>query len=304
MAKKKARILVVDDDRDVLTTANMVLKQHFSEVVTLEQPAEIPKLVKERNLDVVVLDMNFFPGITTGWEGIQWLKTNRELDPSVHVLMSTAYGDIKIAVRAMKHGAIDFLVKPWTREKLLASVSATLELKRSKERLSRLQKEQKVLCGDLEKGYMEFIARSRAMKPVLNAIRKVAPTEAIVLILGENGTGKELVAREIHRNSQRRDARFVKVDMGAFPETLFESELFGHEKGAFTDAREARPGRFEIASGGTLFLDEIGNLDVAMQAKLLTVLQSGMVTRIESRIFPCLPFTTWTSIKGNTTNRD
>jgi two-component system response regulator HydG len=282
MAKKKARILVVDDDRDVLTTANMVLKQHFSEVVTLEQPAEIPKLVKERNLDVVVLDMNFSPGITTGWEGIQWLKTIRELDPSVHVLMSTAYGDIKIAVRAMKHGAIDFLVKPWTREKLLASVSATLELKRSKERLSRLQKEQKVLCGDLEKGYMEFIARSRAMKPVLNAIRKVAPTEAIVLILGENGTGKELVAREIHRNSQRRDARFVKVDLGAFPETLFESELFGHEKGAFTDAREARPGRFEIASGGTLFLDEIGNLDVAMQAKLLTVLQSGMVTRIGS----------------------
>ena len=282
MSKRNARILVIDDDRDVLSTANMVLKQHFSEVITLEQPADIPKLVKGGNIDVVLLDMNFSPGITTGWEGIHWLKTIRELDPSVHVLMNTAYGDINIAVRAMKHGAIDFLVKPWSREKLLASVKTTLDLKRSKEKVSRLQAEQKVLCGDLEKGYTEFIARARAMKPVLKAIQKVAPTEAIVLLLGENGTGKELIAREIHRNSQRRDAHFVKVDLGGLAETLFESELFGHVKGAFTDAREARPGRFEIASGGTLFLDEIGNLDVAMQAKLLTVLHSGMITRIGS----------------------
>jgi len=282
MSKKNARILVIDDDRDVLLTANMVLKQHFSEVITLEQPADIPKLVKGGNIDVVLLDMNFSPGITTGQEGIHWLKTIRELDPAVHVLMNTAYGDINIAVRAMKHGAIDFLVKPWTREKLLSSVKTTLDLKRSKEKVSRLQKEQKVLCGDLERGYTEFIAMSRAMKPVLNTIQKVAPTEAIVLILGENGTGKELAAREIHRNSQRKEAHFVKVDLGAIPETLFESEMFGHEKGAFTDAREARPGRFEIASGGTLFLDEIGNLDLAMQAKLLTVLQSSMITRIGS----------------------
>lgn len=228
--------------------------------------------------------MNFSPGITTGWEGIHWLKTIRELDPSVHVLMNTAYGDINIAVRAMKHGAIDFLVKPWTREKLLASVKTTLDLKRSKEKVSRLQAEQKVLCRDPEKGYTEFIARSRAMKPVLKTLQKVAPTEAIVLLLGENGTGKELIAREIHRNSRHRDAHFVKVDLGGLAETLFESELFGHVKGAFTDAREARPGRFEIASGGTLFLDEIGNLDVTMQAKLLTVLQSGMITRIGSNI--------------------
>jgi DNA-binding NtrC family response regulator len=282
MLKINARILVIDDDRDVLSTANMVLKQHFSEVITLEQPADIPKFVKGRNIDVVLLDMNFSPGITTGQEGIHWLKTIRELDSDVHVLMNTAYGDIKIAVDAMKHGAIDFLVKPWTREKLLACVKATLDLKRSKEKVSRLQKEQKVLCRDLERGYTEFIAMSRAMKTVLNTIQKVAPTEAIVLILGENGTGKELVAREIHRNSQRRDDHFVKVDLGAIPETLFESELFGHEKGAFTDAREARPGRFEIASGGTLFLDEIGNLNVAMQAKLLTALQSSMITRIGS----------------------
>lgn len=282
MSKKKARILIVDDDRDVLSTANMVLKQHFTEVITIEEPKEITKLVKEGNVDVVLLDMNFSPGITSGWEGIHWLKTIRELDPKVHVLMNTAYGDIKLAVRAMKHGAVDFIVKPWTREKLLASVQSTLALKRSKEKVSRLQKEQKVLYRDLERGYTDFIAGSRAMKPVLKIIEKVAPTDAIVLILGENGTGKELVAREIQRNSLRQEAPFVKVDLGAFAETLFESELFGHVRGAFTDARESRPGRFEIASGGTLFLDEIGNLDVGMQAKLLTALQSGVITRIGS----------------------
>ena len=282
MTKTKSRILIVDDDTDVLSTANMVLKQHFTEVITIEKPEDITSLIKEGNIDVVLLDMNFSPGITTGWEGIHWLKTIRELDPAVHVLMNTAYGDVKIAVRAMKHGAIDFIVKPWTREKLLASVKTTLALKRSKEKVSTLKAEKKVLHSDLERGYTEFLAQSRAMKPILNTIEKVAPTEAMVLILGDNGTGKELIAREIHRNSQRKDTQFVKVDLGAFPETLFESELFGHVRGAFTDAKEARPGRFEMASGGTLFLDEIGNLDVSMQAKLLTVLQSNFVTRIGS----------------------
>ncbi len=282
MSKTQARILIVDDDRDVLSTAHMVLKQNFSEVITLEKPSDIPKLVEKGNIDVVVLDMNFAPGITNGWEGIYWLKKIREMDPSVYVLMNTAYGDINIAVKAMKLGAIDFLVKPWSREKLLASVKTTLDLKRSREKVSRLQAEQKVLCKDLEHGYNEFIARSRSMKQVLKTIEKVAPTGAIVLILGENGTGKELVAREIHRNSERRNAHFVKVDVGTIPETLFESELFGHVKGAFTDAKESRPGRFEIASGGTLFLDEIGNLDTSMQAKLLTVLQNGEITRIGS----------------------
>jgi DNA-binding NtrC family response regulator len=282
MAKVKAKILVIDDDRDVLYTAHMVLKQQFTEVITLDNPADIPKLIENGNIDVVVLDMNFAPGITTGWEGIYWLKKIRELDPSVHVLMNTAYGDINIAVKAMKLGAIDFLVKPWSREKLLASIKTTLDLKRSREKVSRLQAEQKVLCKDLEQGYGELIAISRAMKPVLKIISKVAPTDAIVLIMGENGTGKELVAREIHRKSERRTAHFVKVDVGAIPETLFESELFGHEKGAFTDAKESRPGRFEIASGGTLFLDEIENLDISMQAKLLTVLQSSEITRIGS----------------------
>jgi DNA-binding NtrC family response regulator len=282
MAKQNARILVVDDDRDVLMIASMVLSPCFSEVITLEKPDGLPKLVQGGNIDVVLLDMNFSPGVTTGAEGIHWLKQIRQLDPAVHVLMHTAYGNINIAVNAMKYGAIDFLVKPWNREKLLATVKTAFELKRSKEKVSRLQAQHKVLSRDLESGYTKFIARSRSMKPVLNKIRKVAPTEIIVLILGENGTGKELIAREIHRNSNRKDANFVKVDLGSLPETLFESELFGHVKGAFTDAKEARPGRFEIASGGTLFLDEIGNLDVSMQTKLLSVLQSGIITRIGS----------------------
>lgn len=282
MTNKKGRIVIIDDDIDVLKTAHMVLKKHFREVITLYQPEDILHHLKEGGVDVVVLDMNFAPGVTSGKEGLEWLKRIRETDPSVYVLMNTAYGDINLAVEAMKLGAIDFMVKPWTNEKLLASVKNCLDLKRSKEKVVRLQEEKKILSKDLGRGYEEFIARARSMKPVLNTIEKVAPTEAIVLILGENGTGKELAARELHRKSGRRDAQFVKVDLGAVPESLFESELFGHEKGAFTDAKESRPGRFEMASGGTLFLDEIGNLDVAMQSKLLSVLQNNEIIRVGS----------------------
>ena len=272
--------MIIDDDIDVLKTAHMVLKRHFQEVITLYQPEDILHHLEEGKIDVVLLDMNFSPGATSGKEGLEWLKKIRRIAPSVYVLMNTAYGEINLAVEAMKLGAIDFLVKPWTNEKLLASVKNCLELKRSREKVARLQEEKKILNRDLERGYEEFIARSRAMGPVLKSIEKVAPTEAIVLILGENGTGKELAAREIHRKSERRHATFVKVDLGAIPETLFESELFGHEKGAFTDAKEARPGRFELARRGTLFLDEIGNLDVTLQAKLLSVLQNNEITRI------------------------
>lgn len=278
----KGRIAIIDDDIDVLKTAHMVLKRHFKEVITLCRPEDILHHLEEGGVDVVVLDMNFSPGVTSGKEGLEWFKRIKEIDPSVYILMNTAYGDISLAVEAMKLGAIDFLVKPWTHEKLLASVKNCLDLKRSREKVVRLQEEKKILHRDLERGYEEFIARSRAMKPVLKSIEKVAPTEAIVLILGENGTGKELAAREIHRRSGRRDGPFVKVDLGAVPETLFESELFGHMKGAFTDAKEARPGRFDMASGGTLFLDEIGNLDVSMQAKMLSVLQNNEITRIGS----------------------
>jgi DNA-binding NtrC family response regulator len=276
----KGRIAIIDDDIGVLKTAHMALKRHFKEVITLYQPDDILSHLENGGIDVVVLDMNFSPGATSGKEGLEWLKKIREKDPSVYVVMNTAYGEISLAVQAMKLGAIDFLVKPWTNEKLLATVKNSLDLKRSREKVARLQQEKKILHGDLEKGYEEFIARSRAMKPVLKHIEKVAPTDAIVLILGENGTGKELVAREIHRKSGRGQEPFIKVDLGAVPETLFESELFGHERGAFTDARESRPGRFELARRGTLFLDEIGNLDVAMQAKLLSVLQNKEITRV------------------------
>jgi len=276
------RIAIIDDDIDVLKTAHMVLKRHFKEVITLYQPEDILHHLEDGGVDVVVLDMNFSPGVTSGKEGLEWFKRIKEIDPSVYILMNTAYGDISLAVEAMKLGAIDFLEKPWTHEKLLAGVKNCLDLKRSREKVVRLQEEKKILHRDLERGYEELIARSRAMKPVLKSIEKVAPTEAIVLILGENGTGKELAAREIHRRSGRRDRPFVKVDLGAVPETLFESELFGHLKGAFTDAKEDRPGRFEMASGGTLFLDEIGNLDVSMQAKMLSVMQNNEITRIGS----------------------
>ncbi|MGW8315277.1 MAG: sigma-54-dependent transcriptional regulator [Bacteroidales bacterium] len=278
----KGCIVIIDDDIDVLKTAHMILKKHFGEVITLYQPEDIMHHLRGGKVDVVVLDMNFSPGITSGKEGLEWLKRIKELDPSVYVLMNTAYGDIGLAVKAMKSGAIDFMVKPWTSEKLLATVRNCLDLKRSREKIVRLQEEKKVLQNDLAKGYGKFIARSRSMKPVLKAVEKVAPTEAIVLLLGENGTGKELLAREIHRRSERAMSQFVKVDLGAVPVSLFESELFGHMKGAFTDAKESKPGRFEIASGGTLFLDEIGNLDVSMQAKLLSVLQNNEITRIGS----------------------
>lgn len=278
----KGKIVIIDDDIDVLKTAHMVLKRHFNEVITLYQPEDILEHLEQGDVDVILLDMNFSPGITSGKDGLKWLKKIKEVAPSVYVLMNTAYGDINLAVEAMKLGAIDFLVKPWSSEKLLASVKNCLDLKRSREKVVRLQAEKKILQKDLSKGYEEMIARSRAMQPVLKSIEKVAPTDAVVLILGENGTGKELAAREIHRKSERKNSPFVKVDLGAVPESLFESELFGHMKGAYTDAKEARPGRFEIASGGTLFLDEIGNLNINMQAKLLSVLQNNEIIRIGS----------------------
>jgi len=284
MDELKGKIVIVDDDLDVLKTAHLALKRHFKEVITLYQPEDILPYLQEGIVDVVLLDMNFSPGVTSGKEGLLWLKKIKELAPPVYVLMNTAYGEINLAVEAMRLGAIDFIVKPWTNEKLLASVRNCLALKRSREKVVRLQQEKKILNKDLGKGYEEFIARSRSMKPVLTTIEKVAPTDAIVLLLGENGTGKELAAREIHRKSVRRNAQFVKVDLGSISESLFESELFGFTKGAFTDAKEARPGRFEIASGGTLFLDEIGNLNISMQSKLLSVLQNSEITRLGSAV--------------------
>jgi DNA-binding NtrC family response regulator len=282
MPAHPGKILLVDDDQHVLYTARMVLKSYFETVRTESSPSQIRDLLSKEHYDVVLLDMNFAPGATSGKEGLQWLKVIRELDPEAGIVMNTAYGDIGLAVAAMKEGATDFLVKPWDKEKLVATITSVYQLTRARRELSRLKSPQRVLnpLARAEEG--EMLSRSPAMQNVLRTVEKVAATDANVLILGENGTGKDLLARLIHRQSLRSEEGFVKVDLGAVAATLFESELFGYNKGAFTDAREDRPGRFEMASGGTLFLDEIGNLTLPLQAKLLTVLQNRQVTRVGS----------------------
>lgn len=275
------KILVVDDDRDVLFTARLVMKSLFEKVDTLERPGLIPEFLKACKYDVVILDMNFSRGDTSGKEGIAWLERILHIDPEAHVLATTAYGEINLAVQAMKMGASDFIVKPWDKEHLISSVQNVIRLK-------SLRHADGVKSPDIEadasrKGkYPEIISRSKIMAQILETIRTVAPTDANVLIMGENGTGKELAALALHRESSRSKKAFVHVDLGSIPETLFEAELFGHTRGAFTDAKEERPGRFETASGGTLFLDEIGNLSLPLQAKILTAVQNREVTRIGS----------------------
>lgn len=282
MSKIDAKILVLDDDQGVLYTANMILKQHFQTVITEKDPAKLDFLLNQHEYDVIVLDMNFSYGLTGGKEGIKLLKRVLEKDPKAHVLMNTAYGDIDIAVEAMKEGAVDFLVKPWQKEKLLATVQAIYELSKSRKKVEELKSSQKILMKDQQKEFSDIISVSPVMKPIFHTIEKVAKTDANVLILGENGTGKELIAREIHNQSKRANENFIKVDLGAISSSLFESELFGHVKGAFTDAQEDRPGRFELATNGTLFLDEIGNLSMPLQAKLLTALQFKQISRVGS----------------------
>ncbi|MBN2416098.1 sigma-54-dependent Fis family transcriptional regulator [bacterium] len=277
-----SKILIIDDNEDVLQAARLFLKQHVAEVHTEKDPGRIPALLKNESYDVILLDMNYSQDVTSGTEGFQWLQKILEIRPSAIVVMITAYGDVEMAVRAIKEGATDFVLKPWQNEKLLATVSSALKLHDSRIQLDSLRTRQKQLSADLDSPFHDFIGNSEATRTVLDVIGKVAATDANVLILGENGTGKELVARALHRNSRRSEEVFITVDMGAITENLFESELFGHVKGAFTDAREDRVGRFEVASGGTLFLDEIGNLPRTLQSKLLTVLQRREVIRVGS----------------------
>ena len=275
-------ILIVDDDKDVLDTAIMFLKQKFKKVTGLEDPERIVNMISTSEFDVILLDMNFRKGDMEGREGIYWLKKIREADQEVTVIMITAYGDIKLAVETMKEGASDFLLKPWKNEKLYATILAALELKQSKIALKKLKGAQERISEDIDKPFAEIIGDSPAMNRVFELITKVADTDANVLILGENGTGKELVARALHRMSSRRSEVFIRVDLGSLTETLFESELFGHVKGAFTDAKSDRAGSFELASGGTIFLDEIGNLSLPLQAKLLTAIQGKLIKRVGS----------------------
>jgi len=279
---KTGKVLIIDDDEDILSAGRLLLKQHVALVETSPSPERIPALLGDETYDVILLDMNFAKGATGGQEGFTWLRRILDLDPNAVVILITAFGDVDLAVRAVKEGASDFVLKPWQNEKLLATLNAALSLRRSRVEAQALQSRQQVLSADLDQPFRDVIGRSPAMEAVFTLVRKVAATEANVLILGENGTGKELVAREIHRRSPRAGAAFIAVDMSALPETLFESELFGHVKGAFTDARESRAGRFEAAGGGTLFLDEIGNLSLPLQAKILTVLENRHVFRVGS----------------------
>lgn len=282
MSDKLGHVLVVDDDDDVLLAARMFLKRHVALVHTEKDPEKIPTLMKNEAYNVILLDMNFTRDASSGKEGFFWLNRILEIDPSAVVVLITAYGDVEMAVRAIKEGAMDFVLKPWQNEKLLATVSAAVNLSRSRQEVTALRSVEQQLSADMDAQFQGFIGDSPAMQQVKTTIRKVGPTDADVLILGENGTGKELVARAIHRHSSRGEKPFVSVDMGAITETLFESEMFGHVKGAFTDAKTDRAGRFEIASGSTLFLDEIGNLSQPSQAKLLTTLQNREVTRVGS----------------------
>lgn len=282
MNKPFGKILIVDDDEDVLQAARMLLKKHAVLVHTEKDPEQIPALLKNENYDVILLDMNFTRDVSSGREGFYWLDRILAIDPSAVVVLITAFGDVEMAVQAIKAGATDFVLKPWQNEKLLATLSSANKLHQTRLEASRLRSQQQQLSADIDHRFQDFVGASPAMRKVFDAIEKVAKTDANVLILGENGTGKELVARALHRHSRRAAEVFVSVDMAALPDTLFESELFGHIKGAFTDAKDDRAGRFEIASGGTLFLDEIGNISLPMQVKLLTVLQRREVIRVGS----------------------
>ncbi|MFH1194914.1 MAG: sigma-54 dependent transcriptional regulator [bacterium] len=277
-----SKILIVDDNEDILIAAKLLLKPHASVIITEKDPEKIPSLISNESFDVIFLDMNFTKDTTSGQEGLFWLKEILKIDPSAVVILITAYGDIETAVRVVKEGATDFILKPWHNEKFIATYSSALKLRESRLEISRMKSRQKYLNEGDEAGFCGIIGTSESMQKVFNTITKVAETDANILILGENGTGKELVARALHSKSKRVSEPFINVDMGSITQSLFESELFGHVKGAFTDAKGDRPGRFEIASGGTLFLDEISNIPMELQAKLLTAIQKKEVTRVGS----------------------
>ncbi|MFP4023027.1 MAG: sigma-54-dependent transcriptional regulator [Thiohalospira sp.] len=279
---KKGKILIIDDNEELLIALRLFLSEHFSVIDTIKNPNLIPDYLRQKTYDLVLLDMNFSAGVNTGNEGIYWMKQVLEKDPNISIILITAYGDVELAVKAMKEGATDFIQKSWDEKKILSTILSAYNLQQSKVRIKNLEQKQKHLSERIDQKYSTIIGKSSAIKNVLQLVDKVAPTDANILITGENGTGKEVIAREIHRKSNLSDEVFVNVDLGAISQNLFESELFGSVKGAFTDAKEDRTGRFEIASGGTLFLDEIGNLPVELQFKLLTVIQNKEIYRVGS----------------------
>ncbi|MFN8258406.1 MAG: sigma-54 dependent transcriptional regulator [Bacteroidales bacterium] len=274
------KLLIVDDNKSVLKALNIFLQYEFDVVKCISNPNQIHSEFQKANFDVVLLDMNFAAGLNTGNEGFFWLHEIKKISPDTEVIMFTAYGDVELAVRAVKEGAADFVLKPWDNEKMVATLKSAYRLCEAKKEISNLKSRQVVLKQELNPEKKLVVGTSPAMLKIMKLIGKIAETDANVLITGENGTGKEIIASEIHRLSKRNKELMVTVDMGSIPENLFESELFGHKKGAFTDAIEDRTGKFELANGGTLFLDEIGNLPLNLQSKLLVVLQNRQITPV------------------------
>jgi DNA-binding NtrC family response regulator len=282
MQTQKGNILIIDDNKSILSTLEILLSPVFQTVTTLTNPNQIQAELRKKDYNLVILDMNFQAGVNSGNEGIYWLGKIKETNPEISVVMITAYGDIDIAVKALKAGASDFILKPWDNEKLLATLKLAIQLNLSKKEVRHLRERENELKKEINRDHKFIIGSSPQLMNVLNMVRKVAKTDANILITGENGTGKELIAQEIHRMSNRSKEVLVSVDMGALSETLFESELFGHVKGSFTDAYENRQGKFETAGKGTLFLDEIGNLSFHLQAKLLSAIENRQISRIGS----------------------
>ncbi len=282
MQGKNGKILIVDDDQFIILSMKMLFDRHFSLVDTSTDPNKIMQLLSSNSYDVVLLDMNFSKGDTSGDDGIYWLQKIKSIDPLLSVITITAYGEIQKAVRAVKAGALDFVVKPWQNEKLLPTVKAAAELSLSKRKIDKLRTQQLLINENISKDFSEIIGESTQIIELIEQLKKVAPTDANVLITGENGTGKEIFARAIHNYSNRCEDSIITVDMGSITESLFESELFGHVKGAFTDAKQDRVGRFEAASGGSLFLDEISNTPLNLQPKLLKALQERVIAPVGS----------------------
>lgn len=274
MRKKEANILIVDDDADILFSAKVWLKRFFTQILTADSPQKIKSLIQEKEFDAVLLDMNYRKGFEDGKEGLYWLDYLQEISPNTVVILMTGFGDVALAVESLKRGAFDFVLKPWNNDKLYASVNAAVDLARKNKKVEQLEKINQPASLQI------FESKSVGMKKAISLAEKVAKTDATVLILGENGTGKYVMAQEIFQKSNRFNAPFVQVDLGSLNENLFESELFGYAKGAFTGAEKETSGRFELANGGTLFLDEIGNLTLPLQAKLLSVLQNQKVNRL------------------------
>ncbi|NER17351.1 sigma-54-dependent transcriptional regulator [Spongiivirga citrea] len=279
---QKAKILIIDDNKSVLSALEILLQFEYESVEAISNPNQISSYPKLEEFDIVLLDMNFSAGVNTGNEGLFWLKEIKKKAPSTSVIMMTAYGAIDLAVTAVKQGASDFILKPWKNEKLLLTIKSAIELRKSKKEVQQLKSSEKNLKQVINQDKNLIVGNSKALHDVLNLVRKVAKTDVNVLITGENGTGKELIARELHRASTRQNEVFIGVDMGSISETLFESELFGHTKGSFTDAKEDRAGKFEAANSGTLFLDEMGNLSLQTQAKLLSAIQNRSIVRVGS----------------------